>query len=878
MSNLFSPAVENGLDPAPARPHSSARILVIDDEPAVGKLLESLLRAAGFNVVTALGGQGGLEALRGQKFSLALVDLVMPDLDGIRTLMALKQFDPEIQVIMMTGDATVDSTLAALRQGACDFLVKPIGMAQLGPAIDRALQKSLPYAGRSECDARRQEGQLPWAAPADSSHAVQMGILGDSSSLPETAKQSALGADDSRERLQVIFDGVETGIFLIDPATHRILDANPLALKLIGLDRARVLGTVCHKFVCPAEEGQCPFTDLEQKVDNAERILLTAAGERVPIIKTVRRVMVGGRPLLLESFFDISARKRAEAALRESEDRYRDLVENSFVLISTHDARGRFLSLNRATAEILEAASADDVIGRSLCDYMPPHLKPQFDKYLETILREGHAEGRMVIAAPSGKIKIVEYQNNLRREGSNEPTVRCICRDVTDRVEAEKAQAYLASCVESSQDAIVGVKRDGTILSWNRGAQDLYGYFAEEIIGKPISILTPPECAGELRGLGEDFREGNWVSGYETVRMRRSGERRNVSLTVSPVIDKEGRITGSVSIGRDITEHKSEEKRALLQTAALESAVNGIAITDREGRFIWVNHAFTRLTGYSAAEVLGQSPSLLKSGAHDSGFYQNLWKTIASGKAWSGEIVNRRKDGSLYTEEMTVTPVRDFEGEISHFIAIKQDISERKRAEENLARESALLRALMDNVPDFIYFKDRESRFLRVNSAVARRFGLSDPAQVVGKTDSDFYTPEAFPTRPQAGTGSYPIRPAHRALRGEGNLARWAGHMGFDNQAAPAGSSRKHRRHVWNFTRHHRSKTGRGRITPIAPDVANHSRHHSPKSVLEGSKTHLPRLQPRLFRGCAAHRPGRNHRQGRLRIGLEGVRRALPGR
>jgi two-component system cell cycle sensor histidine kinase/response regulator CckA len=123
------------------------------------------------------------------------------------------------------------------------------------------------------------------------------------------------------------------------------------------------------------------------------------------------------------------------------------------------------------------------------------------------------------------------------------------------------------------------------------------------------------------------------------------------------------------------------EEQLRLQVAMLTAVANGVFITDRRGDILWANPAFTALTGYTLNEVRGQNPRLLKSGRQDSRFYRELWQTITAGKVWQGELVNRRKDGSLYDEEMTITPVRDSAGLISHFIAIKQDITQRKRLE-----------------------------------------------------------------------------------------------------------------------------------------------------------------------------------------------------
>ena len=115
-----------------------------------------------------------------------------------------------------------------------------------------------------------------------------------------------------------------------------------------------------------------------------------------------------------------------------------------------------------------------------------------------------------------------------------------------------------------------------------------------------------------------------------------------------------------------------------LQSAALNAAANAIIITDRAGLIQWVNPAFSELTGYTAAEAMGKNPrDLVKSDQHSHAFYKNLWDTILSGQVWRGEIINRRKDHSLYSEEQTITPVRDAQGAITHFIAVKQDITER---------------------------------------------------------------------------------------------------------------------------------------------------------------------------------------------------------
>ncbi len=180
---------------------------------------------------------------------------------------------------------------------------------------------------------------------------------------------------------------------------------------------------------------------------------------------------------------------------------------------------------------------------------------------------------------------------------------------------------------------------------------------------------------------------------------------------------------------------RAAERELRLVWRALEASANAVVITDRDGTILWTNPAFARLTGYDRGEAVGQNPRLLKSGQHPEEFYRRMWETILAGEVWRGEVVNRRKDGSLYTGEMTITPVTDAAGEISHFVAIHQDVSGRKRIEAERDQARSMLLTVLDTIPQRVFWKDREGRYLGCNRAFAEDAGRDDPRQVIGRTD-----------------------------------------------------------------------------------------------------------------------------------------------
>jgi PAS domain S-box-containing protein len=237
----------------------------------------------------------------------------------------------------------------------------------------------------------------------------------------------------------------------------------------------------------------------------------------------------------------------------------------------------------------------------------------------------------------------------------------------------QRQHQYFEAVLRNSPAAIVMLDPNGQIVACNPAFENLFGYVQTEVVGRDLDDLITTEAS---RAEARAYTQHAMTDVVHTTarRRRKDGSFVDVEFVGIPVSVRQERV-GAVALYEDITERKQMEAWLRLANAALEAAANAIIICDREGYIIWVNPAFTRLTGYAPEEAIGQTMRLLRSGQHDQAFYQNLWETILAGQVWQGETTNRRKDGSLYVEAQTVAPVRDPHGVITHFISIKQPVT-----------------------------------------------------------------------------------------------------------------------------------------------------------------------------------------------------------
>ena len=272
---------------------------------------------------------------------------------------------------------------------------------------------------------------------------------------------------------------------------------------------------------------------------------------------------------------EIRERKRVERALEEREAELKDFLDNAVIGMHWVDAEGTIIWANKAELALL-GYEPDEYIGHHIAEFHAD--RDIIDDILQRVARHEALRGYEArMRRRDGSIRHVRIDSNaFQREGQFVHT-RCFTIDITEKKRAEQAAFRLAAIVESSDDAIVSKDLNGIITSWNKGAERIFGYKAEEIVGQPVTTIIPPELHDDEPRILSKIRAGERIEHFQTVRVRKNGERIDVSLTVSPVKDQHGKIIGAAKIARDITQQRRLE--AALHTSERLASVGRLAAT-----------------------------------------------------------------------------------------------------------------------------------------------------------------------------------------------------------------------------------------------------------------------------------------------------------
>jgi len=691
--------------PASQQPTGS-RLLVVDDEVELLTALGETLSREGFEVVGATSGNEALTALREQPpFDLLLTDLMMPGLDGLALLKAALEIDPQLVGVMMTGQGTVQTAVDAMKVGAFDYVLKPFKLSAMLPVLKRAVEarrlrvenlqlretvaiyelaQTLAYtldadvilakladAALQQSEADEASVMLPapegeglvvaaargagrgylagervplatgipgWVARfrellelkgevqdprfsplhprPEIRHALCVPMLAgndfvgvlnvnvtrprrpftlrDAKALSILAGLGAAALQNARllaqvqadeKRFRALIKNASDAITLLGPDGTVRYDS-PAAQGLLGYGPEELLGTNAFERIHPddwpttqavlqrlvATPGAKLLHTFRFRHKSGEWRWLEAVGSNLLAEPSVQAIVVNYR--------DITKRRAAQDALRESEDRYRDLIEHIHDLICTHDLEGQILSANQSAFKML-GYEPHELAGKNLRDILAPEVRHEFDNYLSTIRQKGAAHGLMLVETRSGERRIWEYDNSLRTEGVSAPIVRGFARDITERRRAEAAlresEARQRLILNSVDEAIYSTEQaapnslESRVRFVSDRAEQILGYQPREFMNDPalwFSLLHPDDAPATREQTVAIFASRQPGTRVYRVRHKHTGEYRWIEDRVAPQVDKSGNVIGTFGVARDIT----ERKRAEAELAALYHA------------------------------------------------------------------------------------------------------------------------------------------------------------------------------------------------------------------------------------------------------------------------------------------------------------------
>ncbi len=272
-------------------------------------------------------------------------------------------------------------------------------------------------------------------------------------------------------------------------------------------------------------------------------------------------------------------------------------------------------------------------------------------------------------------------------------------QELAERKKAEDAlrenQSRLQLIMDRMPIACILYDTDFRITYWNQAAERIFGYTAEEIIGKVENeFLVPPSLWSRIDAVDRQIISGNMDVNSANENLTKDGRVIFCEWSNTPLKDEQGNVVAVLGMAQDVTERKKAEEQLRKLSLAVEQSPVSIVITNTGGEIEYVNPKFKDVTGYSADEIIGQNPRILKSGHTSAEEYQTLWKTISEGKEWRGKFLNKKKNGELYWEAASLSPIVNETGEITHYLAVKEDITEREHREQELEAIAALSLAL----------------------------------------------------------------------------------------------------------------------------------------------------------------------------------------
>lgn len=535
-----------------------------------------------------------------------------------------------------------------------------------------------------------------------------------------------------------MFQSTINGIILTD-LTGKIKYANDYALNyheytLEELKEFYIFDLVTPEFIEIIREYLKDI--IERKETEAFEIgFLTKSGKVKYAELSGKLVRYGANELIQFVEIDTTEKRRFESELIEAEKKYRELFENAVIGAYRTTPDGKIIDVNPAFVKMFGAKDKFEILQMKASDlYADPRDREIFIRALEISDSISNFENRL--KRLDGKEIIVrEHVRAVKDPLGNVIFYEGMIEDITEQ---KKAEEKLKESEEKYRTLVEGslagtyIFQDGKFKFVSGQILSIFGFTPQEVLNtrKILEIVHPEDRKKVIKLFISNLKGDISKSGFQFRIIKKNGEIAWVEV-LNNLINYEGKpaLLGTML---DITDRIKAEQRNRIMSQLLLSLNDAVVLTDENGNILEVNDAFCRITGYSKDEVIGKNPRILKSGLHDANFYKEMWDSILTKGYWKGEIINKKKNGEFYFALLSISSIKDEVHGLTYYLGIQSDITERKKAEEQIRYQANLL----ENVNDAIIAADLNYRITSWNKAAEKMYGYK-AEEVIGKEISE---------------------------------------------------------------------------------------------------------------------------------------------
>jgi len=504
--------------------------------------------------------------------------------------------------------------------------------------------------------------------------------------LVEERKHIEENLQKSEEKFRLAFENARDAIFWADTKTGIIVNCNKAAEALVEKKRDEIIGRHQSE-LHPSKDKNLPSDSFRKHVRknfqyDLEAEVITKSGKIKPVIITPSITFVGGEHIIQGIFHDISNHKIAEEIIRKSEEKYRDLYDNAPDMYHTLDKDGIIIDCNETEARML-GYKKNEMIGKPVTHFFTDISKKLFKNDFPRLNRERrllNLEREYVRKDGSTFPAMLNVFSEYDEDG-NFLKAKTISRDITLLKFAEKAlrdseQKY-RNLVDNALVGIFQTSLEGDIIYVNEAFSKLLEFSSPEAMMSE-SVLTMYEHPGDRDVLIKNLLRENKVNGFECALLTNTGK--TIHVLISATLSKDI-ISGMIM---DITEHKRAEEKITFLAQVLNTSPLSVIATNERGKIIYVNPATEKLYGYKDYELLGKSPTMLNEDSYTENLQKTILATARQNKVWTGELLNRKKNGELFYVKETIYQLTDGKGDFIAFVGFAEDITDRKKLEEQL--------------------------------------------------------------------------------------------------------------------------------------------------------------------------------------------------